>query len=97
VRLRGRGLLVSGPEDALGHVHYAVGALTDLVEALEEPLDAVLEPLDGITARIDVFRAVRAAVSPGRLGGSRGSRRPGRPRGLVATMPAVMVVTGLPG
>jgi len=66
VRLGGRGLLVSGTEDALGHVHYAVGALADLVEAVEEPLDPALEPRGGITARIDV---PRAAVSAGRLGG----------------------------
>jgi hypothetical protein len=97
VRLGGRGLLVSVTEDALGHVHYAVGALTDLVEALEEPLDALLEPLDGITARIAVLRAVWAVVSAVRLGGSRGSRRPGRPRRLAAPMPAVLVVTGLVG
>jgi hypothetical protein len=57
---------VSGTEDALGHVHYTVGALADLVEAVEEPLDPALEPLDGITARIGVLRA---AVSAGRLGG----------------------------
>jgi hypothetical protein len=71
VRLGGRGLLASGAEDALGHVHYAVGAVTDLVEAFEELLDPDLEPLDGITTRIHVLRAVRAAVRARRLGVSR--------------------------
>jgi hypothetical protein len=93
----GRGLFVSGIQDALGHVHYAVGALADLVEALEEPLDPVLEPFDRITTRVDVRRVVWAAVSAGRLGGARGSRRARRPRGLVAAAPAVLVWTGLVG
>ena len=62
---------MTGVEDALGHVHYAVGALTDLVEALDEPLDPVLESLDGITARIGVGRTAWAVVSTGRLGGPR--------------------------
>ena len=97
VRLGGRGLLVSGAEDALGHIHYAVGAVTDLIEALDEPLDPVLEPLDGVAARIVVLRAVWTAVTAGRLGGARGSRRPGRARGLVAPISAVLVAAGFVG